>query len=55
MPAPLPETLTPVLERLRKSYTMEAERRIHTGFFGGPPAAEVVEDEGDFDLDAMMF
>jgi len=55
MPAPVPEELTPVLERLRKSYTMEAERRIHTGFFGGAAPVAPAAENDDFDMDAMMF
>ncbi|MET0437305.1 MAG: hypothetical protein ABW043_07410, partial [Devosia sp.] len=47
MPDALAEELTPVLERLRKTYTMEAERQIHTRLFGGAVAAPVEEASDD--------
>jgi len=56
MPDPLPESLVPVLEKLRKTYTMEAERQIHNRLFGS--AATVLIEEpanDDMDLDALMF
>ena len=55
MPDPLAAELVPVLERLRKTYTMEAERQIHSRFFGGAVAAPVEEADDDMDLDALMF
>ncbi|SFV38351.1 hypothetical protein SAMN05216456_3358 [Devosia crocina] len=57
VPATPPAALTTVLERLRKSYTMEAERKIHAALFGGAAqaAAEAVDDSDDFDLADMMF
>jgi hypothetical protein len=55
MPEQLAADLVPVLERLRKTYTMEAERQIHSGLFGGASAAPVEEASDDMDLDAMMF
>ncbi|WP_449393589.1 hypothetical protein [Devosia riboflavina] len=55
MPDALTEDLTPVLERLRKTYTMEAERQIHTRLFGGAVAAPVEEASDDMDLEALMF
>lgn len=57
VPATPPAALTTVLERLRKSYTMEAERKIHAALFGGvaQAAAEAVDDSDDFDLADMMF
>ena len=55
MPDPLAAELVPVLERLRKTYTMEAERQIHSRFFGGAVAAPVEEAADDMDLEALMF
>lgn len=56
MPDPLPAELTPLLERLRKNYTMEAERQIHNRLFGASGAAPVAEEAtDDMDLDALMF
>ncbi|MBN9334149.1 hypothetical protein [Devosia sp.] len=55
MPNPLAEELTPVLERLRKTYTMEAERQIHNRLFGAPSASAVEEPADDMDLEALMF
>lgn len=49
------ETLAPLLETLRKSYTMEAERAIHAGFFGAPASASAdVEAEVEFDMVDFM-
>jgi hypothetical protein len=55
MPNPLAEELTPVLERLRKTYTMEAERQIHNRLFGAPSAPAEEEPADDMDLEALMF
>ena len=55
MPDPLAEELTPVLERLRKTYTMESERQIHNRLFGAPSASAVEEPADDMDLEALMF
>ncbi|KRA96743.1 hypothetical protein ASD83_16845 [Devosia sp. Root685] len=56
MPNELTAELLPVLERLRKTYTMEAERQIHTRLFGGASAAPVEEPASDdMDLEALMF
>ena len=55
MPDPLPAELMPVLERLRKTYTMESEQQIHAGLFGNAGAAPVEEVADDMDLDALMF
>ncbi|MCR6635888.1 hypothetical protein [Devosia sp.] len=55
MPDALAAELVPVLERLRKTYTMEAERQIHSRFFGGAVAAPVEEASDDMDLEALMF
>lgn len=55
MPDRLADELLPVLERLRKTYTMEAERQIHSRLFGGASAALVEEAADDMDLDALMF
>jgi hypothetical protein len=55
MPDPLAVELLPVLERLRKTYTMEAERQIHSQLFGGAIAAPVEEASDDMDLEALMF
>lgn len=55
MPCPLAAELVPVLERLRKTYTMEAERQIHSRLFGGAVAAPVEEASDDMDLEALMF
>ncbi|MBO9590136.1 hypothetical protein [Devosia sp.] len=55
MPDPLAAELSPVLERLRKTYTMEAERQIHSRLFGGAVAAPVEEASDDMDLEALMF
>lgn len=55
MPDPLAAELLPVLERLRKTYTMEAERQIHSQFFGGVSTAPAEEAADDMDLDALMF
>lgn len=48
--------LAPILESLRKTYTMEGERHIHNRLFGSP-ATVLVEDPAndDMDLDALMF
>ncbi|HWV21702.1 MAG TPA: hypothetical protein VN036_11785 [Devosia sp.] len=56
MPGELTAELLPVLERLRKTYTMEAERHIHSRLFGSAgaaPAEEAASD--DMDLEALMF
>lgn len=45
------ETLAPLLETLRKSYTMEAERAIHAGFFGAPASAAA---DAEFDMVDFM-
>lgn len=55
MPNVLAAELGPVLERLRKTYTMEAERQIHTRLFGGASAAPVEAPADDMDLEALMF
>ncbi|KKB77783.1 hypothetical protein VW35_14090 [Devosia soli] len=56
MPDPLPEDLLPVLEKLRKTYTMEAERQIHNRLFGNAGTVLVEEPANDdMDLDALMF
>ena len=56
MPDELTAELLLVLERLRKTYTMEAERQIHTRLFGGASAAPVEEPASDdMDLEALMF
>ncbi|MGV3574072.1 MAG: hypothetical protein ACO1O4_02925 [Devosia sp.] len=55
MPDELTAELLPVLERLRKTYTMEAERQIHSRLFGGVVAAPVEEASDDMDLEALMF
>lgn len=54
MPPTIPPALQPVLDELRKTYTMEAERLIHDQLVPrGTPAN--IEPEPDFDLDAVMF
>lgn len=55
MPDQLAPDLVTVLERLRKTYTMEAERQIHSSLFGGASAPPVEDVSDDMDLDAMMF
>ncbi len=57
MPDRVSHDLTPVLDMLRKTYTMEAERQIHSRLFGhaSPSAAVVEASNDDMDLDAMMF
>ena len=55
MPGEMAAELMPVLERLRKTYTMEAERQIHSRLFGGAVAAPVEEAADDMDLEALMF
>lgn len=55
MPEEIAAELAPVLERLRKTYTMEAERQIHSRLFGGAVAAPVEEASDDMDLEALMF
>lgn len=56
MPGEMAAELMPVLERLRKTYTMEAERQIHSRLFGGAVAAPVEEAaDDDMDLEALMF
>lgn len=52
-PNPLPEGVPALLEQLRKTYTMEIERRIHDTLFArATDAAPVPEPE--MDLDAFM-
>ncbi|KFL32142.1 hypothetical protein JP75_04015 [Devosia riboflavina] len=55
MPGEMAAELVPVLERLRKTYTMEAERQIHSRLFGGAVSAPVEEAADDMDLEALMF
>jgi hypothetical protein len=55
MPGALSAELGPVLEKLRKTYTMEAERQIHNQLFGSVSSAPVAEPEEEMDLDAIMF
>lgn len=55
--APLPVTLPPdlpILDTLRKSYTMEAERMIHDRLFPQAEAKSAPELEPEMDLDAFM-
>lgn len=55
--APLPVTLPPdlpILDTLRKSYTMEAERMIHDRLFPQAEAISAPELEPEMDLDAFM-
>ncbi|MBE7733194.1 hypothetical protein [Devosia faecipullorum] len=55
--APLPTTLVsaqPILDTLRKSYTMEAERMIHDRLFPQAEATSGPEAEPEMDLDAFM-
>ena len=56
MPGELTAELVPVLERLRKTYTMEAERHIHSRLFGSAGTAPAEEAASDaMDLEALMF
>ena len=55
VPETLPAELVPVLEELRRSYTMEAERQVHSRLFGSASAAPAEESEAELDLDAIMF
>ncbi|PXA99019.1 hypothetical protein DMC47_05405 [Nostoc sp. 3335mG] len=56
MPDSLPALLVAVLEKLRKTYTMEAERQVHARLFGKAVAAPIeTEPEAEMDLDAIMF
>jgi hypothetical protein len=54
-PAQLPEPLKPIFAKLRKLYTMEAERQIHDRLVGAPVAASpvvaVAEDDTFFGFD----
>jgi hypothetical protein len=55
------EGISPVLEKLRKRYTMESERTLHDALFGAPPPKPVSADEpaeeapAADDLDAIFF
>lgn len=55
---PLPDVLPsglPVLDQLRKSYTMETERMIHDRLFPRAAAEATFEPEPEMDLEAIMF
>lgn len=54
LPAVLPADL-PILDRLRKSYTMETERMIHDRLFPRSGTEMASEPEPEMDLDAIMF
>ena len=54
LPAVLPAGLA-ILDRLRKSYTMETERMIHDRLFPRVDTEAVSEPEPEMDLDAFMF
>lgn len=55
MPDPVTQDLSPIIDKLRKSYTMDAERQIHNRLFGVPVAANNDEPADDFDLADIMF
>lgn len=50
-----PAGLTPLLESLRKSYTMEAERSIHTSLFGAADTSTQPASNADADFDMVDF
>lgn len=53
LPAILPSDL-PILDKLRQSYTMEAERMIHDQLFPPAETKSAPEPEPEMDLDAFM-
>jgi len=58
-PGPPPAAALPLFALLHKSYTMEAERKIHRGLVpddvAEPPAAAPELDEPEADLDGLLF
>lgn len=50
------DSIAPVLQKLRKRYTMESERLLHDALFGAPPQTEAAAPPpAEDDLDALFF
>lgn len=54
-PDPLDQTVAALLDAVRKTYTMEAERSVHASLFGAPASAPAEAADADTEFDMVDF